>query len=715
MMKNLPLNLLVLLLLAFAGRDVLAQSPLVPGNHVDAQLVAETSAVHPGQDLWVALRLIHQPRWHTYWKNPGDAGKPTEIEWRLPAGVVAGDIVWPTPKRIELPADLVDFGYEDEIFLLTRLSIPADFSATRFEVEASANWLECDDICIPGGAEVSLSLPVQASAPAPVDPQWAPGFAATRATFPREGISVDAQFTVFDGRVNLLVQATDPIFEQAREVSFIPGEHRVFDYNATQHINFQLSTLQMAQASHPRLQAASLERLTGLLLVDGREGRTVYEIDAAPELAAFDFSGFEGFLFTEGMAQAPGLLLIFGFALLGGLILNLMPCVFPVLSLKVMSLATVAARGSRREQVVHALLYSLGIILAFLVLATVLLALQAGGAAIGWGFHLQSPVFVALLVYLFLILGLSLSGVIEIGTGIMGLGSRFAEREGHAGSFFTGVLATVVASPCTAPFMGTALGFALTQGAPVTLAVFAALGLGMALPFLVLALVPGMSRFLPRPGPWMLRIKQVLALPLYATVAWLLWVLGMEAGMQAVLAVSTAGILLAAALWLRQKVAHGRFYWPGRGSQAALALALALSLGLLTSPLVETRVRDAELDADAFHEIYSDARLTALRQEGRPVFVNMTASWCITCLVNERVALSSDTVLAAMQDQEVVYLKGDWTNNDPEITAVLKRYNTSGVPLYLMYPADPARPAEVLPQILTESIFLSAVERATAP
>jgi thiol:disulfide interchange protein DsbD len=407
--------------------------------------------------------------------------------------------------------------------------------------------------------------------------------------------------------------------------------------------------------------------------------------------------------------SAMPLYLVFVFAMLGGVILNLMPCVFPVLSLKVLSLSS-NSTTTHREQRLHGVAYAAGVMLAFLLLASVLLTLQASGAAIGWGFHLQTPWFVAGLIYLFFVMGLSLSGVVEFGTSIMGVGSSLQEKEGYSGSFFTGVLASVVASPCTAPFMGAALGFAFTQSMPVALTVFLALGFGMALPFLLLSFVPALARRMPKPGAWMLTFKQVLAFPLYATAVWLLWVLGQQAGANAMALVVGSCVLLALAAWLYQQRHVSKGFWKYAGALVIL-LCLAASATVLRSPFLQTVAGPAELAESANYEAFSESRLAALRAEGKPVFVNMTAAWCITCLVNERVALSSATIIDALAEKEVTYLKGDWTNNDPEITAVLKRYETSGVPLYLMFPADPSQAAEVLPQILTESIVLDALSR----
>lgn len=717
-------SLMFLCMLLVSSLPVQAQQ-IVVGDHVEAQLVAETETLVPGQPLWVALRLKHQDNWHTYWTNPGDAGLPTEISWNLPVGVSAGEIVWPTPERIELPADLVDFGYENEIFLLTLLTIPETFDLPSLDLTAKASWLECaEGICIPSYADLALSVPVgvaggeieSAATPAEsvelkINEQWRAGFASTRASFPREDIVLDSMFSIANGEINLLIQATESIFENAEELAFFPDQHRILDYNAEQKITSQLSSLQLSQLHHSRVLRAAPERVGGLLLVTNTQGQqTVYQIDAEPD--GISLAALEGMM-PSGINTAPAMniFVVLVFAMLGGLILNLMPCVFPVLSLKVMHLVA-SSDSSIVQQRLHGLAYAGGVIIAFFFLASVLLMLQAGGELIGWGFHMQTPWFIGALVYLFFVMGLSMSGVVEFGTGIMGVGSKLTEEEGYMGSFFTGVLAAVVASPCTAPFMGAALGFALTQSAAVALAVFVALGFGMALPFLLLSFIPALARLMPKPGKWMLTFKKVLAWPLYATVLWLLWVLRQQTSITAVALVLGSCVLLALAAYLYQ----GRWERSGGwryGSAAIVLLCLLVALGVLRSPVMKTQLQtiDADLALEEGYEVYSAARLNELRTNGTPVFVNMTAAWCITCLVNERVALGSDVFKAALVDNNVVYLKGDWTNNNPEITEVLKRYQTSGVPLYLMFPADAGSPAEVLPQILTESIMLDALTR----
>jgi len=700
----------ILLLLACS-----TQAQVVIGDHVDAELVAEMTGIAPGQDTWVALRLDHMENWHTYWKNPGDAGRATEITWTLPEGVTAGDIVWPTPKRIELPADLVDFGYENEIFLLVPLSIPASYQGESLDITANAQWLECEDICIPGGAVVSLSLPVMDATQITPNEQWVEAFSLTRASIPTSNVSFDSTFSISEGNLNILVQATEAVFADASEISFIPGEHRVFNYVSPQEITYQLSSLQLTQEHHPRLSAAP-EEITGLLLVTDESGQQIsYEIAATPDgISASDLGGLLA-ANAEGITNATAvsemnLLLVFAFALLGGLILNLMPCVFPVLSLKVLSLAS-NSKSSQQEKRLHGLAYTAGVIVAFLILASVLLSLQVGGALIGWGFHLQSPWFISLLIFLFFIMGLSMSGVVEFGTSIMGVGTELQDKEGYTGSFFTGILASVVASPCTAPFMGAALGFAFTQTASIALTVFVALGLGMALPFLLVSFNPTLSKLLPHPGKWMLTFKQILAFPLYATAVWLLWVLGNQTGTDGMALVIACCVLLAAAAWLYQRRHDIQSAFWRYANALIILLCLAVTIGVVRSPLLETQTIASGISEDAAYEAYSDARLAELRSNGQPVFVNMTASWCITCLVNEKVALNSEAVITALAENNITYLKGDWTNNDPEITEVLRRYETSGVPLYLMYPSDPSLPAEVLPQILTTGVVLDAIER----
>lgn len=712
------------LLLGLASSAVYAQAEGIAGveqssEHVTVNLVPENTAAVAGETLWVALRLVHAEHWHTYWINPGDAGKVTEISWQLPEGVSAGPITWPMPERFDLPPDLVGFGYTGEVFELVPLSIPANFSGTELTATANVNWVECDDICIPASATVALTIPVVAAGTtAEVNAPWQYGFANTREFMPRNDVALTSTFSVGNGDLNLLVQATDSIFAGAKTISFIPDAERLIDYVAEQKITSQQSSLQLQQKHHRRVLREAPTRVGGLLIVtDASDTKVAYQVEAtvdpAAQMAATVAGAPAG---SDGGSVGPtsggnvSVASAFLFAFLGGLILNLMPCVFPVLSLKVLHLAS-STHVPLREQRMHGLTYMAGVMLSFVVLAGVLLALQAGGAAAGWGFHLQQPWFVASLVFLFFVMGLSMSGVVEFGTSVMGVGSDLQEKEGYSGSFFTGVLAAVVASPCTAPFMGAALGFAFTQSTVVALTVFLALGFGMALPFVVLSFMPALAKLMPRPGPWMLTFRQLLAFPLYATVVWLLWVLGQQTDSNAMALVIGGCVVLALGCWIYQH-RHNSVGWWRHASLLLVLACVGIAGSTLFTPFLQARESaGAELAEGGNYEAYSAARLQQLRDEGKPVFVNMTAAWCITCLVNERVALDSETFIDAMADKGVVYLKGDWTNNDPAITDVLKQYETSGVPLYLMFPSDKSKPAEKLPQLLTEEMMMEALER----
>jgi thiol:disulfide interchange protein DsbD len=402
------------------------------------------------------------------------------------------------------------------------------------------------------------------------------------------------------------------------------------------------------------------------------------------------------------------------FALLGGMILNLMPCVFPVLSIKALSF-TKNIGESRYKQRMDGIFYTAGVIGAFVLLASVLMALRAGGEAVGWAFQFQQPWFLAFIVYLFFLMALSLSGVFEIGTGLMGVGSELTAKGGHKGSFFTGVLATTVATPCTAPFMGPAIGFALTQTWAVSMLVFVSLGLGMALPILLLSFTPALFKYLPKPGAWMETFKQFMAFPLYLSALFFLWVLGNQVGVLGMSAVLAVCVLFAFSAWLYQRrfkmgpVLRAVNYAVGLGTMA-IAIYLAQSSVMQTVVGGGNAVAIDDSNSTKNYEVFSSVRLSELRAQGKPVFVNMTAAWCITCLANEQTSLGTDRVQQAMVDNEITYMKGDWTNEDPEITAVLEQFNRPSVPLYVLYPGDSSGEPVILPQLLTPGILAEAFE-----
>lgn len=674
-----------------------AQAAAVRSGPAEAELVAEREALVPGAENWIALRLKPDAGWHVYWRNPGDSGIPTKLEWQLPKSVQAGGIVWPYPQ-VERLGDLANYGYGEETLHLVPLAVDARASG-RLKLAATAKWLVCKDICIPGSAELALELPVATSAKA--DPRWSAAFAKTRAAIP-QAVDWPARFAVARDTVSLAVDAAP--LQDAGRIAFFPYASDLVNHAAAQRSAYEGTTLRLSQALSSYFVEAPAT-VGGVLVVTRGDATRAYEISARPGAVEPVAEAANGGAAVgapaperaDGGGVPLGLLAVLGFALLGGLILNLMPCVFPVLSLKALSLARAGHAGQRAQ----ALAYTIGVIASCLGAAIAILLLQRAGQAVGWGFQLQSPLFVGLLVYLLFALGLSLSGVAAFGTRLMSLGQGLTERRGLSGAFFTGVLAVVVASPCTAPFMGTALGYAATQPPAVALAVFAVLGLGLALPFLVIGFVPAAARLLPRPGAWMERFKQLMAFPLYLSVVWLLWVLARQLDVTAAAQLMVGLVLIAFVLWL----------WAAHGLAAALAklAAAALAVWLLASlPRAAERPAASAAEASPRGEVWSAQRVAELRGEGRTVFIDFTADWCLSCKVNERVALRASRVEQAFREHEVALLVADWTRADPAITAELARFGRNGVPLYLVY----RRGGEprILPQLLTPEIVVRAVE-----
>ena len=670
-----------------------ATSPTAPLNPVAARLIPEAGSVIPGHRLWVDLHLDIASGWHVYWRNPGDSGLPTTIAWQLPAGFRAGDIAWPVPQRF-VQNNIGGYGYEGAADLLVPISVPAGLAAGgTVPLAADATWLVCSQICIPGEAKLALSLPVGGAAAGPGS-ATAALFAAARARAPKPA-GFATRFVERAHTVRLEIPQAALRGLARPTASFFPYDSNVIDAAAEprQEVAGDGLGLVLAKASGPT--ATQPATLGGVLVLRGAGGiERAYAI-SAPRGAAPAADGAA----LIGWWQA--LLLAF----VGGIALNLMPCVFPVLSLKVLGLVGSVHRAEERR---HGLAYAAGVILSFTALGGVLLLLRAGGAAIGWGFQLQSPIVVGLLAYLLFAMGLSLSGVADFAAGFAGVGSRFADHSGLAGAFATGVLATAVATPCTAPFMGAALGFALIAPAPVALAVFVALGGGLAAPIVLATAIPAVARVLPRPGPWMLWFKQLLAFPLYGTVAWLIWVLLQEVGPGGAFLALLGLVVVGFAVWVygRTRLAAPTGRRLGTGL-AAGGIAAAIMLAATLMPAAPATGAAAAAPHGLAYQPFSASRLARLAAEHRPVFVDMTAAWCITCLVNEQTALDNAAVRRAFAARGIVALRGDWTRQNPDITAFLQKFGRSGVPLYLLY--DKAGTPTVLPQILTEAAVLSAV------
>ncbi|HEY4266395.1 MAG TPA: protein-disulfide reductase DsbD domain-containing protein, partial [Micropepsaceae bacterium] len=652
--------------------------------------------------------------WHTYWRNPGDAGFPTTAKWQLPEGWKAGDIQWPYPKRLPLE-QLMTYGYQDEVSLPVDISVPADAKPGEGAiVSADLMYLVCTDasgVCVPEESHVSVPLGIAAQTPPP-DGKTAAFFADARSKLAHAS-PWKAVYDAGDKRFALLIESPELVSARPRDVAFYPYTDGYVQAGAPQRLGTSDKGFVIEGVTDRKLatqeKRASAGKIGGVLVLTGADGRVdALDVDAEPgPVPASSVTLLQNTSNEVGFAAA---LL---FAVLGGLILNLMPCVFPVLSMKALALA--AKREAPHRAKAAALAYGAGVLVSFLALGGALVVLRGGSAGLGWGFQLQQPLFVSALALLMFAVGLNLSGLYEIGGGrLSGMGGRLAGKEGAAGSFFTGVLAVVVATPCTAPFMGAAMGYALTQNAGVALAIFAGLGVGFAAPFMVLGLWPRALGVLPRPGAWMTTLRQVLAFPMYGAAIWLVWVLSLQAGSDGVLAVLAGALALAFGLWIygRSQAAHGT----GRTLGFAAA-AVAILAAIVLIPLTGVGARPAGtagvgLEGGGLaYEPFSASRLQSLRQEGRPVFINATAAWCITCLVNERVALSGSRLGEAFAARKVAALKADWTTQDSAITALLASQGRSGVPLYLYYAPGAEKPA-VLPQLLTESTVMAALDNA---
>jgi thiol:disulfide interchange protein len=675
---------------------------------VRAALVSEQMAVRPGDKVTVALRQTITPGWHTYWKNPGDSGEPTTIEWKLPSGVTAAPLEWPLPEAIPF-GPLTNYGYSNELLLLSDITVPHDFAGPSVTLSANVRWLVCKDICVPEETTASLTLPL---IPAGLSPRPSPdarAIAAARGSLPQA-----APWPVrYESAGKTIALKIDALGAQqgATEARFFPLTWGQVDNAAEQKANFSSGGLNL-RMQRGEGELASNAPLEGVLALentgtDGGKVRRGYIVraDAAPASA-----GTLAAAANAGETADLGFGVALMFAVLGGLILNLMPCVFPVLSLKAYGLAQGAAARRRAG----GLAYLAGVLASFGLIAAGLMALRAAGLAAGWGIQFQSPGFVLALTALFLALGLNMSGVFEFGGSLTGTGDGLTRKEGLTGSFFTGVLATIVATPCTAPFMGAAVGYAFSQPPVQAVAVLMALGLGFALPLTLLSMSPALGRLLPRPGTWMIRFKQVMAFPLYATAGWLVWVLSVQQGSDGVFAAIVTLLAVAFAAWLVGLPGRGTALRTGAAAVIAI-LGIAGGAAMLSATPQVGGASQAENGAGPRSEVFTQARLDTLLAEGKPVFVNLTAAWCISCKVNERVALNSERIAGAFKDRGIVYLKGDWTSANPEITAVLQSFGRAGVPLYLLYSGRQDSPPQVLPQLLTESIILGRLAELPSP
>jgi thiol:disulfide interchange protein DsbD len=693
----------------------LAAAPVVKTEHVEARLVTERASAQPGKPLTVGLQLRMEPHWHTYWKNPGDSGLPTKIQWQLPAGWKAGAIQWPYPKPLPI-GPLVNYGYEDEVVLLTELTPPANATGAA-NVKASAEWLVCKDVCIPEKGELNLAIPVSAQAGAP-DPSGKIAIERARANLPGE--PAGWKFSSAVNGKTLVVHLAPPKGSKApAKAMFFPERENLIETAAPQKLVRDGGALRIEMKLVEPLPT-DLRSVSGVAVAeDGWQGagkaiEVVAPVGKLPALAA----GGGSTTSTTPDDIGGSVFVALSFAFLGGILLNLMPCVFPVLGIKVMGFVE-HAHGDTRAMRLQGLVFAAGVLVSFVVLAGVMLAFRGAGSQLGWGFQLQSPAFVMLLAALFFVLALNLSGVFEWGAFAQSMTSDVSAKGRYADAFLAGVLASVVATPCTAPFMGAAVGFTLSQSAPVAMAIFAMLGIGMALPVLVLAFAPRLLKVLPRPGAWMETFKQVLAFPLYATVGWLVWVIGAQNGNDAVLQLLIGLVLIAMGAWV-----YGRWGHSGRAWHPVFALLLAAAGIAVAWPRVEPETPGASASSPSSAPVvaragelpwqaWSPELVRDLTEQGRPVFVDFTAAWCVTCQVNKRVALHNAEVIRAFAGRGVVPLRADWTRQDPRITATLAELGRNAIPVYALYiPGE--RAPRLLPEVLTPTLILAELSKLPA-
>jgi thiol:disulfide interchange protein/DsbC/DsbD-like thiol-disulfide interchange protein len=682
-------RLLAALVVVFAGLAPAARA------QVKAALVAADASVQPGRTFTVAIRLEHEPHWHTYWINPG-TGYPTSIEWQLPEGWTAGDIQWPTPKVVkDRHGTITGNGYEDVVLLPVQITPPANARAGEtVTLRASVDWLMCADVCIPGDAKVELSLPVRAEVPAP-HPEHGKMVTAAMAALPSPVPALSVQATRAGKVITLRVSGWDAALSQP----WFFSEDALVQYDAPQTVDENRAGLLVLKLPASEAYDGPAQRLVGVLRQEGSwvAGKTAP--GARIDVPLGTVGGTEAAGGGNDGVSAP----LFGtlaLAFVGGLILNLMPCVFPVLGIKILGFVNQAG-ADRRKIVLHGVVFTVGVLASFWSLAALLAVLRAGGEQLGWGFQLQSPAFVFALAVVLLVFGLSMSGVFEFGLAATGVGANLQMQHGYAGSFFTGVLATVVATPCSAPFLAPALGAALALPTGESFLVFTIIALGLSVPYLLLSIFPSAVRALPRPGAWMETFKEVMAFPLYATVGYLVWVLAGQTSENGLLMALFGLTLVAMAAWL-----YGRYTAPGaKPARRRFGIAGGLILLGVGAWLGWPR---ATAPSDIVWTPWSTEAVAAARAENRPVYVDFTARWCATCQTNKRIVFSSDEVKRVFRERNIATLKADWTNRDPAITAELRKWNRSAVPFNLLYLPGDDEPI-VLPELLTPGVVLEAL------
>ncbi|HZQ44925.1 MAG TPA: protein-disulfide reductase DsbD domain-containing protein [Acidobacteriaceae bacterium] len=693
---RISLALLLTLFTSLATCSLHAQIPEVgdggPGpvkaQHLTAEFTSLSPQITPGGTQTIGLVLTIEEHWHVYWINAGDSGEPPAIKWTLPKGFTAGPLQFPPPQRLPL-GPLMDYGYEDQVAFPITVTAPANARLGKAHLDAHVTWLVCAQVCLPGKAHLGYDMNVVRG---PLPPPPVVGALGESINSLPKPLPPDMSASAIGDAKH--IQLTLKTGSHETDAEFYPFDPEIIENAADQEIKPLPDGVQVTlkRASDSTSLPKSLH---GLVELSSTESYDLTAPVTPGVITGLTPAAKAARQTTPADVTVWGAI---GLAFIGGLILNLMPCVFPVLFLKGLALVNSSTEEKHRQRA-HGLVYTLGILVSFWIIVAVLLILRAGGRELGWGFQLQSPGFVAVLASLMFFLALSLAGQFELGLSLTSAGGDLAQKQGFAGSFFTGVLATVVATPCMAPLMGAAVGFALAHSALMTFTVFTALALGLALPYLVLSMQPQWTSVLPRPGAWMETLKQLTAVPLFATALWLAWVYGnlyANEGVDRIARLLVCFLILAIAGWCLGK-------WPAKwGSAIAAVILIACALAPpLRKPKAETMN----------WQPWTPATFQAARASGQPVFVDFTADWCLSCKFNEATVLRSTEVEKQLRDDHVQLLKADWTRYDPEITRQLSVVDRSGVPTYVIYPAGANSNADVLPELLTKDIVLKALEK----
>ncbi len=683
-------------------------------RYTEVSILGEKTALRPADEITIATHIKLAPHWHVYWENPGDSGLPVKINWKMPDGFEISAIEWPTPDKISYDI-LANYGYYNEVVLLQKLKVPDTLPEGSIPLEAKVDMLVCNDICIPESSTVTLDL----NHPENLAEDNTDFITAARDRLAPKANGIFS-FSEADNKLVLSLKPEDMAVlndATAENIEFFPVEWGIINHVAIPDVTLAdgVVTIAHERGDQPLSDKKSLR---GLLVIKGAQGQNKgFSLEVKQDTDAKNVvvnPNNQQDKLEQVNAQKSNEISWFGalyLALIGGLILNLMPCVFPVLSMKALSLVKMNDKEKALARR-HGLAYTFGVILSFLAIGGVLIVLKEAGSAVGWGFQLQNPMIVALLAYLLFLIGLNLIGFFEFGSGLGNVGNKLTQGSSLSGSFFTGMLATIVATPCTAPFMGTAMGYAVTQPTLISMSVFAALGFGLALPYLVLSYVPALRKVLPRPGAWMDKFKQFLAFPIFASSIWLVWVLSEQSGSYGVLLVLLGMLAIAFCVWL----SHFRNEGTARFIVRTLFI-LALFLPFLSlSYIKSTEQIVASMDKSyMFGESFSEEKLSAFLKGDEPLFVEMTAAWCITCKLNHALAINSNSTKKLFAEKNIRYLIGDWTNYDDEITKYLDKFGRNGVPLYVYYgPRNKAtgkRPDPiVLPQVLSPSSVQEVVK-----